>query len=321
MAASSSAPDVLGDILTTLHRLELSFMNQHDRLSTIECTLSDAGTSPISRMGSLSSPHRTLAVEKLPRHDRGYLPTQETDDPPYQGYTASAYMASIMNMRRRFEFDTRSDIAEPYPEPASRYREVLDADQECPTTSFCGEDNDYYTMSVYSSRPLSRFDLDAPRVPALPQEFVEPQGKCACEIHHRASGIALPTMQYEETPETPTSAADTGSRRSFSESQHSTSTAATSVSSKQSQDRAESISSAYKALKRSLRRSNSSGSGDKSTVVTEQNTIPPQKSSILAPSLLNRAQGRAKACVSAFQGFFSSVTRRMIEYQMNKLGA
>ncbi|KAK6072188.1 hypothetical protein SCUP515_07520 [Seiridium cupressi] len=319
MAASSSAPDVLGDILTTLHRLEVSFMNQHDRLSTIECTLSDTGTSPISRMGSVSSPHRSLAVEKSSRHDRGYSRTPETDGPPYQGYTASAYMASIVNMRRRFEFDTRSDIVEPYPEPASQYRDVLDADQECTAASFYSEDNDYCTMSVYSSRPLSRFVLDVPRVPALPQEFVEPQGKYASKILHRASGIALPTLRYEETPETPTSPTDTGSGRSFSESQHSTSTAATSFSSNQSHGQAESISSAYKALKRSLRRPTSSRSGDKSTIVTGQNTTPLQKSSILAPSLLNRAQGRAKACVSAFQGFFSSVARRMIEYQMNKL--
>ncbi|KAK9415492.1 hypothetical protein SUNI508_10516 [Seiridium unicorne] len=319
MAASSSAPDVFGDILTTLHRLEVSFMNQHDRLSTIECTLSDAGTSPISRMGSVSPPHRSLAVEKSSRHDRGYLRTAETDGPPYQGYTASAYMASIVNMRRRFEFDTRSDVAEPYPEPASQYRGVLDADQECTVASFYGEYNDYYTMSAYSARPLSRFELDPPPIPALTQEFLEPQDKYACEFHHRASDIALPTMRYEETPETPTSATDTGSRRSFSESQHSTSTTATSVSSNQSHGQAESISSAYKALKRSIRRSTSSRCGDKSIIVTEQNTTPLQKTSILTPSLLNRAQGRAKACVSAFRGFFSSVARRMIEYQMNKL--
>jgi hypothetical protein len=294
-------------------------MNQNDRLSTIECTLSDAGSSPISRMGSVSSPRHPPAVEKSPRHDRGHLPTLETDGSPYQSFAASAYMASIMNMRRRFEFDTHSDLAEPYPEPVTQHQDVLNAGQECTAPSLHGEDNDYYTMSVYSSRPLSRFELDAPRVPAVPQDFIAPPNTCTCEIHRAASSIAFPAMRYEEMPETPTSAADTGSRRSISDSQHSTNTAPTSVSSTQSQSRTESISSAYKALKHSLRRSASSRSGDRSTTATERNAPPPHKSSTRTPSLFSMAQRRAKACVSAFQGLFSSAARRLVEYQMRQL--
>ncbi|KAE9368330.1 hypothetical protein N431DRAFT_512362 [Stipitochalara longipes BDJ] len=191
-----SNANVLVDIYSALQRLESSLDDQHDRIRTIEGSIHSTGSSPIhDRFSSIAD---SMAVEKgspeLPRH--GIPPSS-----PHVGYAASEYEASVMKLsKRRFEFmdDSCSDLqydkstaemkendeemSGPIPPPQlhaeNLHKPRLPAPWNRNGKHAANMDNsDAYSQSVYSSRPLSRLELEIPPVPPLPREFDQASGR------------------------------------------------------------------------------------------------------------------------------------------------
>lgn len=181
-----SNAEVLINIFNVLRRLETSLEDQHHRLNTIEVSIHSNTNSPTQDGFSFST--RTPKTDKqLPD-----LPGPSASPPTSYGeYSATVHDASIMRLyKRRFEFgsDNCSDIrhaedtagASESNEEASGTANLSESHAEhldVPASSkyhACVDNNDVYSLSVYSSRPLSRLDLEIPRVPPLPENADPP---------------------------------------------------------------------------------------------------------------------------------------------------
>lgn len=307
MASRTPSSDVLEAILETLHRLETRF----------EESLSDAGSSPISRMGSVSS-HRPSMMAQRPRQ----FPSLYHNELPVEGFQASTYMRSIMEMRKRFEFDSSSELATEDGEDPQKTQE---------TTMNTDVENDAYTMSVYSSRPLSRLELDIPPVPSFRQEEAVIQEARACRIHHyRSSDLLKETPRYEHIPASAGSSSNASYKRSLSDSQHSASTAPTSIISsiaeiKRKVDRSETISRTYSGCKRSLKRLVSPQRKEGDTLVTQAQQPMEDGGHEFgedvhqATTMLAAVQKKTRQFVSAIPKFCSMLSRRLVEQQLKML--
>lgn len=325
MAASRQfPPDVLQDILTTLHRLEMRFDDQNDRLGTVESSIPVTGGSPMTHVGNMPSFRRSPTADgPMPYFPRPLYSTEKYDA-SLRNSSASEYVESVMRMRNRFEFDSRSELAEVPQELMTEHDDAPEEIQE--GTSYMDGGNDWYTMSVYSSRPLSRLELDIPPVPGISQ-----QETCTCEIHQRASDMPRQTMSYHDTPTTATSMDSPSFGRSLLESEHSASTAPSTAPStptfKQSQENIGSVPGIYGNLKQSFKRSMSIRSRDRAPAVPKQSlpiteetaSLSEAEASVPGPSLLTMAKRNAKACISILPRSVSFVTRRLVEQQLKML--
>ncbi|KAH7336122.1 hypothetical protein BKA65DRAFT_563025 [Rhexocercosporidium sp. MPI-PUGE-AT-0058] len=188
---------ILVDIYNALQRLESSLDDQHTRIRTIEGSIRSNGSSPTH--GKLSSIASSMSEEKdlsdLPRS----VESAESASffPP--GYKSSDYEASVLKLfKRRFEFmdDSCSELEsnksseEPKEDKLARtiktpqsFVESIDKDSlSAPWNrdrkNVPDLDNfDAYSQSIYSSRPLSRFELDIPPVSPVPEESGESSGR------------------------------------------------------------------------------------------------------------------------------------------------
>jgi hypothetical protein len=176
-----SSTDVLVNIFSTLQRLETSLDDQHHRLHTIEVSIRSSTTSP--------TPDGFSPLARSPMTDKQLpdLPGRFTSPPSsYAEYAASVHDATVLKLyKRRFEFksDSCSDLQDDEgtagasesndgtggavqfsQSPAER----LDVPE--PSNYYAPfHNNDAYSQSAYSSRPLSRLDMDIPPVPPLPK--------------------------------------------------------------------------------------------------------------------------------------------------------
>ncbi|KAL5317352.1 hypothetical protein ACEPPN_014447 [Leptodophora sp. 'Broadleaf-Isolate-01'] len=186
--------NILVDIYNALQRLESSLDDQHLRIRTIEGSIRSNGGSPTH--GKFSS----IATSMIEEKDLPDLPrSAQALSFSYAGHISSEYEASILNLfKRRFEFidDSCSDLGH------NRGSEKLKEDSVSgtigPPQSSVGsiethrlsaqwnnsgkcvaalDNSDACSQSIYSSRPLSRLELDMPPVPPIPEEFGPPSGR------------------------------------------------------------------------------------------------------------------------------------------------
>lgn len=151
---------VLVDIFDTLHRLETKLEGQDFRLVTIEQSIRSGSISPLP--DDLEFHHRS-SLSSTDEHDWQDKPLPHRPVSSKATSPASLYAASIVEMRRRFEFvdDSQYDIQDPLPEPQ------IGAEPYTPqslkpmaqTDDALADHDDAYTLSVYSSDVLSRRDL------------------------------------------------------------------------------------------------------------------------------------------------------------------
>lgn len=179
--------NVLVEILTTLRQLESSLEDQNHRLKTIEVSIHSTTSSP-----SLDCSHN-FGCQTINK-DLPDLPvSSHVASPSYIEDYRSIYGEVLKELfQRRFEFvdesgfDLRSDDAtapkeihdeevmyssshriSPHlyaPAPLRLSNSKRNSDVEIPSVDHA----DAYSMSVYSSRPLSRLSLNIPSVPPLP---------------------------------------------------------------------------------------------------------------------------------------------------------
>ncbi|CZR60333.1 uncharacterized protein PAC_10229 [Phialocephala subalpina] len=165
----STSSDVLGSIFATLQSLEMRFEDQNMRLGTIKSSIVSLAYSDTS-----GSP-KPLCSHHLSLVSNGKTPTPAVKalESTMNHSAASAYMASVMELRKRFSFEGRSNLAlnrevieHSAPHVGERYERV----QAHEGVEYVDDDNDWYSQSVYSSRPLSHLELDVPPTSALPQK-------------------------------------------------------------------------------------------------------------------------------------------------------
>ncbi|KAG4428504.1 hypothetical protein IFR05_016015 [Cadophora sp. M221] len=189
-----SNANILVDIYNALQRLETSMDDQHVRIRTIEGSIRSYGGLPSH--GQFSS----IATSMIEEKDLPDLPrSAHTPSFSHVGCTSSDYEASVLNLfKRRFEFiddscsdfehkDESEDLKENRSSGAirqsqspvgSRGTHLLLASQDENGKRVAVIDNsDTYSQSVYSSKPLSRLDLDIPPVPLVPEEFEQSSGR------------------------------------------------------------------------------------------------------------------------------------------------
>jgi hypothetical protein len=307
--------DILKVILTTLHRLETRLNEQNSRLSTIEFLVlskndgsfnmnTNSGLSSISSDGCYSKGMSQPLSQEL-----------YTQDHP----AAAAYQASMDKLRTRFEVDSRSELAlEDVEEPDAPY------DSSGRNNQQTLEIIDNYSVSVYPSRPVSGFGfyksgaIEAPEVQALRYEYTRPP----------------PEESISER-------SDSSPKRSFSESQCSSSTAPTSVpptSPSSSLRDSATRGTPFSKFRGSLKRANLTRSKEKKTftpvntqvqIVAENVGKAGLKSTTTLATVLvkrrystrflERGQKGAKACAFFVPRVVCRISRSMMDQQLKKL--
>ena len=204
--------DVLFDIFNTLHRLETLLEGQESRLKSVELSVRPSTGSAASEC-SCSFDSDTAASCAKGKHGSSLPPASPLTPPPSSKSafpTPEMYQMSVMNLRNRFEFidDSQCDVREIIQNSPQARLEPEEHD------SYVGGHDDAYTQSVYSSRPLSRYDLYAPPVPAVP---VPARDEAAQSSEDQSYGAPLPRdrAQNEKEP-LPAAESPTNSRRSSS---------------------------------------------------------------------------------------------------------
>lgn len=148
-----ASPEILLGILSTLQRHEKVIQDQQDRLQILETSNSCN-----------------------PKTSRPDICGQEQDPAPI--HSSSEYVESVLRLRRLFDVDSHSGINQwDYKTRISSGKQ----DENIETLS--GHDADEWrSVSMYTSRPMSRLELDIPAVPQIPQEYHD----CATDraIHH-----------------------------------------------------------------------------------------------------------------------------------------
>ncbi|KAI2637826.1 hypothetical protein GGS26DRAFT_588195 [Hypomontagnella submonticulosa] len=314
MDAQSNTPEILNTILSTLQRLETHLENHDGRLSSIECSmLSAADAYPTTPPETMYSPFHTPAGHNLfhpiPKPGIHYRN-------PLQEHPAAAYMASVMKLRSRFEVDSHSEFG------------ILGAEEKGQEQTIADTDNDWCSMSIYSSRPLSCLRLDVPPVPSLPQDIQQTAQEPRFSEYPNGSTNLL-AMRYEDAPESPASAASTSPRDSCSENRRSTSTAPTSIApdspsveSKRSLDRLESPIRALMNRSVSLRSKNK---GKSSAELSTLGAMPEEPSEVVTHTekssirVYQVARRTGKACVMFVPNVVTYIGRWMITQQLKML--
>ncbi|KAH8667084.1 hypothetical protein BX600DRAFT_540354 [Xylariales sp. PMI_506] len=338
MASTTPKPGVLGNILATLHRLETQFEVQNDRLCTIEFFLSDSNSTPATSGSGVPSIDDSRADEKPLAHI--FTQFDVNAKQALEEYLVPARIVSSGRVFNRFEFDSRSELAMPHLEHITQPSTGYEREQDC-SSLYRGAGNDGYTASVYSSRPLSRCELDVRKSSntPLPREWRGIEATCSCKLENDTEAERMRALRYEEMPITAavSSSTNTSFRRSLSESQRSGSTAPTSTDSSSSTSRwsqrpLQGLSLASGALKRSLQRSVSLRSNNKGTFIVERSRpaveveeFPeeeqtPLDNKIPAESRFGEIMHKhAKLLVSIVPKFVSVVMQKMVEKQMKML--
>jgi hypothetical protein len=239
----STSSDVLKSILATLQSLEVRFEDQNMRLGTIESSIVSSACSETS--GSPKSPcsrHLSLMSDvKTP------MPAMKALGSTMEHPAAHAYLDSVMELRKRFFLEGRSNFAfnqEVVEHSASHAGERYGKAQANEGVEYEDDDDDWYSQSVYSSRPLSRLEIDIPPTPPLPQKNAQ-RANSNCEpvllysLAPQGTRHVL-AMRYEDTAESSIESVPSTSphcfsgslqdRTSFSASQRSASTGQTSIS-------------------------------------------------------------------------------------------
>lgn len=204
--------NVLFEILNTLHRLETRLDGHKSRIGSIEHSVhpgTSHSTSEFSCSFNPSTTASTATEEQGPRSSPAAplspSPSFKADSP-----TPEMYQAAVMSLRKRFEFinDSQSKfqgVVQSWPQMrpevpmcAGNGSAIWNDNDEGGITSSDGHD-DAYTQSVYSSRPLSRCELNIP--PAVPvlekpkstpvSEEQGPRGSYPC-------GTPLPESHVQE---------------------------------------------------------------------------------------------------------------------------
>ncbi|KAI9167987.1 hypothetical protein HJFPF1_04130 [Paramyrothecium foliicola] len=136
-----TSPEVLLGILSTLQRLETLFQDQNDRLNAIELSLQP-----------------DIGVSRLDEH----TPEKDTFDV----HSSSEYLQSVLKLKRFFDLDSRSVINQ-Y-EQAAPVSSGLSHGDGFDHALRAFESDEWRSVSIYPSRPMSRLELDIPAVPQLP---------------------------------------------------------------------------------------------------------------------------------------------------------
>jgi hypothetical protein len=97
---------LLFDIFHTIQRLESRLQYQQDRLSVVEFSISNGGTSP-TRSNSIASPASSFESEQRQETVTSGITPPQT---PVEDYEAS-----IHRMRRKFEFVDEEEVEIPEP--------------------------------------------------------------------------------------------------------------------------------------------------------------------------------------------------------------
>ncbi|KAI0385091.1 hypothetical protein F5Y04DRAFT_246815 [Hypomontagnella monticulosa] len=314
MDSQSTTPEILNTILSTLQRLETRLENHDGRLNGIECSmLSAADASPAMSPERAYSPFRTPAGHNL------FHPISKPGNyyqNPLEEHPAAAYMASVMKLRSRFEADSRSEFGIPGTDERGTIADT---------------DNDWCSMSIYSSRPLSRLRLDVldvPPVPSIPQDFQQTAQEPRLSEYPNGSTNLL-AMRYEDAPESPASAASSSPRDSLSENRRSTSTAPTSIApaspsaeSKRSLERLESPLRALMNRSTSLRSKNK---GRSSAELSRLDAMPEEPSSIVihveisGNRVYQNIRRTGKSCVMFVPNIVTHIGRWMMSQQLKML--
>lgn len=205
--------NILVDIFNTLHRLEGRLEGQDFRLDNIESSI---------RSGSISTPPDEVdypfSSSGSGRNSRSYrdkpLPAQPASTLA-ETSPAELYVASIQEMRPRFEFldDSQSAIQETRDEPvwAEAGPSTKSQQHQLPLRERHNDDEDTYTHSVYSTDLLSSARLSMPIAATQSR-----QNKI--DIKTTASGLGkenFVTVIGEAEPTSPTASARTFSVRSL----------------------------------------------------------------------------------------------------------
>lgn len=229
----STSSDVLRSILATLQSLELRSEDQNTRLGTIELLIASSARPDASSSPMFSYSRHVSHV----RDSRTSVPNVAILGSLADHPAAPAYMASVMELSKQFSLERQSS-----PVPS----EDMGGDDEVgePEATKCADpDNDCYSASVYSSRPLSRLELDIPPIPP-PHKSTQREETQSEPVAHNSmphGSHQFLAMRYEDTVERSTSPSSvpstphrssTGSqdRTWFSPSRHSASTGRTSIS-------------------------------------------------------------------------------------------
>ncbi|KAI0385402.1 hypothetical protein F5Y04DRAFT_184950 [Hypomontagnella monticulosa] len=228
----STYSDVLRSILATLQNLETRSENQNTRLGAIELLIASSACADVGSP-SISPYSRHVSVI----HDgKTPPPSIATFESPLDHTAATAYAASVIELGKQFSLRGC-----PSPEDVDEHAEEID---EYEGSECADRDNDQYSMSVYSSRPLSRLELDIPPIPPLPRKSVQRERAQSEPVVYDSTphgSCQVLAMTYEATAEgstSPSSVPSTPHRSStgsqdrpwFSISRHSASTGRTSIS-------------------------------------------------------------------------------------------
>ena len=177
-----SGNDILIDIFNALRRLETRIASQDSRFSAIDNSNYSA---PFTPEGSFvhSAVHGFSEDKQLSEFPKVLTPPPSS---PAES-PISLYEASILKLRRRFEFmdDSCSNVHDTSAESSGEYiagdKLVIppsDADRpngwvfRTEPSVECGasyrDNDDVYSQSIYSSRPLSRAEPPISRIPLVP---------------------------------------------------------------------------------------------------------------------------------------------------------
>lgn len=183
--AQMNSGNVLAEIYRALQRLENSIEDQQFRIQGIEGSIRSSTSSPIhERFSSLAN---SLTKEK----DLPDLPRLASPSSAYMRNGTQDYEATVMKLhKRRFEFvdDSCSDLEstkeiieferqEDYspsgfnaPGVHQESLHTLDPWNRKGKQPEIMDYSDVYSQSVYSSRPLSRLELQIPAIPSMTME-------------------------------------------------------------------------------------------------------------------------------------------------------
>ncbi|TPX18580.1 uncharacterized protein E0L32_002437 [Thyridium curvatum] len=227
---------------------------------------------------------------------------------PMEYCKEAEYQSCVNQLRNRFEFDSRIDL-----EPC---------DQAPPRED---TQDSVYSMSVYSSRPLSRFELDTMLAPQplniIPVEMYEPIYHPETDVESCASGLP---GRYSLSG---SSAAESKSSSQHSaESTATTMTTPTSIGSKHSLEPLELPARAYHGLKTTWKRSLSLRSklarqpeAERRSIESIVEVAEPSNDSAQVPRAWTMVKTKAEGLSIMTTKFITHAGRLMMEQQLKKL--
>lgn len=182
MATKMADRELLEAIFSTLHGLEMCLHEQENRRISEDSVTPSGGGSSLTRHGSVSSTNTNNCSCGGHKQEISQMPQSP---PSWGSQPAMAYMTSLAEIRKRFHFDSASDILT---EPRPPFHDGSTAQRR-------EEDHEGvidYSSSVYPSRPLSRLDLLV-----NPHKGPEPQESVPKAMQF---SDPPPAIRYEDTP-------------------------------------------------------------------------------------------------------------------------